>query len=701
MSRQPKSPTRWMLRLAVLAAAAFAGSSVFQRLSDKPGDRGAGRGQGRGQGGVVQPASFQLLGADGFDGGTAWLNVGGPIKLRDLRGKIVLLDFWTYCCINCHHILFDLAKLEEKYKNELVVIGVHTPKFFAEKDTENIRQKVREYGIKHPIVSDANQEIWNRFEVSSWPTLVLIGPDGSQIGRISGEGHYDILDNAIGKLVAAHRGKDLNETPVKFFPEAEKPDNTPLLYPGKVLADEKGNRLFVSDTGHNRIVMTDLKGKNPTLIGNGSSGLADGAFEKAEFHRPQGLDLIDDTLYVADTENHAIRAVDLKAKTVTTIAGTGQQSHSTPRGRTTGPALKTALNSPWDIAHVPDTKVLYIAMAGPHQIWRLDVEGGKIGHWFGTGLENIADGAFASAAFAQPSGLATDGKHLFVADSEGSAVRSIVLDNRKQHVTTLAGTHDLPNGQSLFAFDDVDGDGPSSRLQHCLGVAYGDGKLYVADTYNNKVKVYDPTSGTIKTLAGTGKAGDTDKPALFYQPGGLSAAGSKLYVADTNNCKIRVIDLDSQAVSTLDFDSLSPPAAKASKPSFRNAKAETLAKTTAAAGKSVTFDVSVPIPAGFHLNEEGAMPYLVETPGNDLIAYSSKFPDTGLRLDKQEKQFRVTVPLAKAVEPGRAVDFKISVQSFQCSDGSKLCMIKSYTWTIPVEFVANGPETVAVGAKGL
>ena len=240
MSRQPKSSTRWVLGLAVLTAVAFAGSSVFQRLSDKPGDRGAGRGQG--QGVVVQPASFQLLGADGFDGGTAWFNVGGPIKLRELRGKIVLLDFWTYCCINCHHVLPDLAKLEEKYKNELVVIGVHTPKFFAEKDTENIRQKVREYGIKHPVVNDADQVIWNRFGVSSWPTLVLIDARRRVHRPDLGRGalrHPRQARSASSSRRTGPRATS-NETPIKFFPETEKPDNTPLLFPGKVLADDEG-----------------------------------------------------------------------------------------------------------------------------------------------------------------------------------------------------------------------------------------------------------------------------------------------------------------------------------------------------------------------------------------------------------------------------------------------------------------------------
>ncbi len=184
--------------------------------------------------------SYNQGGTPSLKGGVGWIN-SGPISLPELRGKIVLLDFWTFCCINCHHILPDLAKLEEKYKNELVVIGVHTAKFDAERDTENIRRKVREYRIKHPVVNDANQVIWRHFGVQSWPTLVLIDPNGKYLGGLSGEGHYDELDQVIGKLVQQHKARgDLNLTPLKFSAEMERPSNGPLLFPGKVLADQKG-----------------------------------------------------------------------------------------------------------------------------------------------------------------------------------------------------------------------------------------------------------------------------------------------------------------------------------------------------------------------------------------------------------------------------------------------------------------------------
>lgn len=493
----------------------------------------------------VKPVSYQQEAVPSFEGGVGWIN-SGPIELASLKGKIVLLDFWTFCCINCHHILPDLAKLEAKYKNELVVIGVHSAKFEAERETENIRRKVSEYRIKHPVVNDANMEIWRRFGVNSWPTLVLIDPAGNYLGSVSGEGHYALLDRVIGQLAEQFKAKgQLNLKPLEFPAESDQPHDGPLLFPGKVLADKAGNRLFISDTGHNRIVQTDLNGANPVVIGHGGEGLVDGDYQTARFNRQQGMFLEGETLYVADTENHAIRAIDLKSRKVATIAGIGSQSPRSPLERYSGEARNSALSSPWDLVQIPGSRDLYIAMAGPHQIWKLDLKAGKIGVWAGSGIENILDGNLAIARFAQPSGLATDGENLFVADSEVSGVRQITgIKTDKPVVRTIAG-------EGLFDFGDRDGNGSEVRLQHCLGLTYGQNQLFIADTYNNKIKVCDPKTRAVTTFAGAIQSGESDSPARFYQPGGLSIAGDSLYVADTNNHKIRVIDLKTKAVKTL------------------------------------------------------------------------------------------------------------------------------------------------------
>jgi len=504
-----------------------------------------------------------------FDGAVGWIN-SGPIDLASLKGKIVLLDFWTYCCINCHHILPDLEKLEKKYKNELVVIGVHSGKFDAERNTENIRRKVAEYRIKHPVVNDAEMVIWERFNVHSWPTRVLIDPDGKPvaIGRddfdrpvytVGGEGNYEGFDRVIGALAEKFRkaGK-LDEKPMTFPTEESQYADKAVLFPGKVLADAKSNRLFISDTGHNRIIQTDLEGREPVVIGDGGQGLVDGDFATARFNRQQGMCLEGDVLYVADTENHAIRAVDLKAKTVKTVVGDGKQADRDPREPFEGPAKTSSISSPWDVIQIPGSRTIYIAMAGTHQIYAFDPEAGVVRRFAGSGYENIQDGPPAEARFAQPSGLATDGENLYVADSEVSGVRVITgIREGQPEVGRVVG-------KGLFDFGDRDGSGPDEvRLQHCLGLAYGDGTLYIADTYNNKIKACDPKTAAVSTFLGTPESGDSLDPPRFHEPGGLSVAGGKLYVADTNNHKIKVVDLADRSVRALDLPGLTPPTAPA------------------------------------------------------------------------------------------------------------------------------------------
>jgi DNA-binding beta-propeller fold protein YncE len=631
----------------------------------------------------LKRVSIEQGGVPSLEGGVGWIN-SGPITLRQLKGKIVLLDFWTFCCINCHHVLRDLARLEEKYKNELVVIGIHTAKFDAEKDTENIRRKVREYRIKHPVLNDANQVVWNRFGVTGWPTLALIDANGVYRGAISGEGHYDVLDQAIGKLVESHKAKDeLDLTPLRFSPEMERPSTGPLLFPGKLLADSAGNRLFIADTGHNRIVQTDLEGANPVVIGSGEAGFVDGDYAKARFNRPQGMCLDGETLYVADTESHAIRAIDLKHGKVTTVAGTGTQSARIFAPGNSGRALATALSSPWDLIQLPHDRAIYIAMAGPHQIWKLDPPANKIRVFAGSGYENIEDGPAAAAKFAQPSGLATDGKNLFVADSEVSGVRVIAgIGQGAPVVRTIVG-------KGLFVFGDEDGRGSGVLLQHCLGLAYGDGKLYIADTYNNRIKVCNPEAHSVKVLVGSHDAGDSDNPPQFYEPGGLSVTGSRLYVADTNNHKIKVVDLKNDAVKILTLDGLSPPRAAHRRPSFPNAKTIDVPAVQLAAARTIALAVSIPLPKGFKLNEEVPVPYLVETPGKTGVL-SAELPEFGAKINPPATQFKIDVPLAESPQVGRSIDLRLSVSAFVCSENSSLCKIQSFIWNVPITFSDSG-----------
>ncbi len=502
-----------------------------------------------------------------FPQGLQWINTPRPIRLQELRGKFVLLDFWTLGCINCMHIIPELRKLEGAWPNELVVIGVHSAKFAREKDTKSIAEAVLRYRVHHPVVNDANFAIWNSYGVRAWPSLVLIDPEGYAIWAQSGEATFEQLNGLLRKAALLYRARrSLSNRPMRFNAPAVEPDSRRLRFPGKIVADAVDKRLFIADSGHNRIVVTRLDGSVLAIIGSGASGRADGDYSTATFNSPQGMALAGDALYVADTENHLIRKVDLTRRRVTTVAGTGRQNREPPPPGAMRKPLATALSSPWDLlVHAGD---VYIAMAGIHQIWILKGDGSAIGVYAGTGREDIVDGLLRPrrvsgpqvACFAQPSGLTSNGDWLYVADSEGSSIRAVPFENaagtlrvsspgyggtpsvRAMTVRTVVGTAKLATAR-LFTFGNVDGSGPNVLLQHPLGIVYYDGKLYVADTYNNKIKVVDPTTGDTQTVAGQTTPGRSDDLPTFDQPGGIAAALGKLYVADTNNHVIRTIDL--------------------------------------------------------------------------------------------------------------------------------------------------------------
>ncbi|MGB5959236.1 MAG: thioredoxin-like domain-containing protein [Coleofasciculaceae cyanobacterium] len=484
-----------------------------------------------------------------------WLNTDQPLFLKGLKGRIVLLDFWTYCCINCLHILPDLKYLENKYKDNLTVIGVHSAKFDNEKDAENIRQAVLRYDIEHPVIVDSNFHVWRQYAVRAWPTLILIDPEGYVISTVSGEGNREALDQLIGQLIEQHQAKgtiNCQELALTLEKQQQKA-STPLAFPGKVLADEIGDRLFIADSGHHRLIISTMAGEVLQIIGNGKSGLTDGSFTEAQFFSPQGmtLDVNKQILYVADTENHCLREIDLKQQQVKTLAGTGKQSHNIRLGN--GLTPETALNSPWDVEKVG--QCLLIAMAGSHQIWQMCLETQTLSTYAGIGAEACLDGLPQEAAFAQPSGLTTDGRELYVADSETSSIRAVgLIDNLP--VRTICGSGDL------FGFGDHDGQGHNVRLQHCLGVEYTQNYLWVADTYNHKIKRVDPRTGECQTMLGDGIAGFLDGQSIkarFAEPSGLSASSAHLYVADTNNHAIRHIALDTLEVTTLEFSGLCAP----------------------------------------------------------------------------------------------------------------------------------------------
>jgi thiol-disulfide isomerase/thioredoxin len=622
-----------------------------------------------------------------LSGDRGWLNTDKPLSLAGLKGKVVLLDFWTYGCINCMHIIPDLKKLEKKYPNELVVIGVHSAKFENEKDTENIRRIILRYEIEHPIVNDADFAIWKSYAVNAWPTRYLIDPAGYIIGKLSGEGGYEALDKAIADSIAEFRKRgELNEAPLKLVLERAKVGDLPLAFPGKVLADQKSGRLFIADSDHNRIVLAKLDGTLIETIGTGAHGAQDGSFDQSTFFRPQGMALNGDALYVADTENHLIREVDLKSKTVKTIAGTGQQSREFGA---VGMARATALNSPWDLQLIGRT--LYIAMAGPHQIWRLDLTLREVSDFAGSGREARIDGQLKEAGFAQPSALATDEKTLYVSDAEANIIRAIDLSPNGK-VRTLVGG-------DLFDFGDEDGFGNDVRLQHPLGLARWNDKLLIADTYNHKIKLLDPAARSVKSFAGTGKPGQADgsRPS-FYEPGGLAVAGDKLYVADTNNHAIRVVDLKTKETKTLPIKGLQPPVANqtaASTDAPPNAEESSLPSQRVRAGE-VALLINVELPAGYHLNPTAPQRYKVSIENG---AKSLTINDQDASRSTKGLPLPIRVPV-RASLAGRA-EVHASFTFVYCrEDNTGTCRIKTLIWRAPVEVVDDARAPVEINFRG-
>ncbi len=446
-------------------------------------------------------------------------------------------------------MLPQLRRLESDFGGNVVVVGVHSPKFTAERDLENVRAAVLTHGVDHPVVSDPDHHTWQSYAVRAWPTLMFVDPLGRVVAKHEGELHYPQLGEVVSRMIAEYRanGQFGDRTPLPLQPEPA-PQGL-LAFPGKVAVDPANRRLAVSDSGHHRVLVAELDdplhARIARTIGSGEPGLSDGT-SAARFDVPRGLALDGETLYVADAENHAIRKVLLGDGAVSTIAGTGSQATRFHRG---GPALDVALSSPWDLALSADRRYLFVAMAGFHQVWVLDLLLGEIVPYSGTGHEGIKDETRTRAWHAQPYGLGLDGTNLYVADSETSAVRVVDTGPADGAVRTLVGT-------GLFDFGDRDGPGPRALLQHAAGVAVLNGAVWVADSFNNKLRKIDLMTGWVSTAAGSGRAGALDgsgELAQLWNPSGLCADGAGLYIADTNNHRIRYFDPSSAQLSTLDW----------------------------------------------------------------------------------------------------------------------------------------------------
>ncbi|XP_067129491.1 NHL repeat-containing protein 2 [Centruroides vittatus] len=500
-----------------------------------------------------------------------WINTEKPLSVKeDLKGKIIVLDFFTYCCINCMHILPDLFALEKEIPitSGLVVVGVHSAKFDNERYLKNVMEAIQRYQIHHPVVNDPQGILWNKLQIYCWPTLIIVGPDGTMLFSLIGEGRREelifyckiALDYFLKRNLISNNEIPLNK--LKYNVSSKYS----LLFPGKVCVTD--DKIIIADSGHHRLLILNRDGTINAIIGGLESGFIDGNFSESRFCSPQGIACKNSKLlYVADTENHAIREIDLESRKVKTIAGTGKQGYDKIGGKI---GIQQEISSPWDVCLASSIEkvddLLFITMAGTHQIWVIFLEDamlygesfqkGTCVNFAGSGNEENRNNKYRmKAGFAQPSGLVRiqveKKQFLYVADSESSSIRCISVTDGS--VTRFVGGDMDP--VNLFAFGDRDGIGIDAKLQHPMGITYSDSEelLYVADTYNNKIKVISPITKNCYTLKLSDTESDKSEKAEFYEPSGLCFVDNDktLFVADTNNHSIKIIDLKKKIMSQL------------------------------------------------------------------------------------------------------------------------------------------------------
>ncbi|MFJ7414441.1 thioredoxin-like domain-containing protein [Streptomyces sp. NPDC098077] len=584
-----------------------------------------------------------------------WLNTGDQqYTLADLRGRIVILDFWTFCCVNCLHVLDELRELEEKHRDTVVIIGVHSPKFVHEAEHQAVVDAVERYEVHHPVLDDPELATWKQYAVRAWPTLVVIDPEGYVVAQHAGEGHAHAIERLVEELEAEHGAKGtLRRGDGPYV--APEPVATHLRFPGKALHLPDGGFL-VSDTTRHRLVELDADGETVRRhFGTGIRGLRDGGPDEARFSEPQGLAVLPDgRIAVADTVNHALRALDRATGVTSTLAGTGRQWwQGTP---TSGPAREVDLSSPWDIAWFGDR--LWIAMAGVHQLWTYDPQSATVRVAAGTTNEGLVDGPAAEAWFAQPSGLAVsaDGERLWVADSETSALRWV---DRDEHVRTAVGT-------GLFDFGHRDGAVGQALLQHPLGVtALPDGSVAISDTYNHALRRYDPDSGEVTTLA-------TD----VREPSDAVLVDGDLVVVESARHRLTRLRLPEEAVRVAD-----------------RAHRTQRAATEIAPG-TLRLDVVFQAPAGQKLDTRygPSTRLLVSATPPDLLADGS---GAGTDLGRD-------LVLADGVREGV---LHVSAMAASCDDDPAneypACHVHQQDWGVPVRVTAEGTPRLPLVLAGM
>jgi thiol-disulfide isomerase/thioredoxin len=599
--------------------------------------------------------------------GRGWLNTGGTsYSIADFRGRVLILDFWTFCCVNCLHVLDELRPVEAQYPDTLTIIGVHSPKFEHEADPGALAAAVERYAVHHPVLDDPDLTTWRAYTARAWPTLVVVDPEGYVVASMSGEGHGAGLGSLVGELIEEHRAKGTLQLGDDPFVPPLVPD-TALRFPGKAVALADGS-FIVSDTANHQVVHLepDLETERARWGGPG------------ELNEPQGVLLaslevaerLEVDLIVADSVNHQLKGIRFSDGSIHTLAGTGMQLRERTGG---GPALEQALSTPWDVAWLGDRVV--IAMAGTHQLWAWapgeTIEAGTVEVVGGTTHEGLRDGPALQAWFAQPSGLASsaDGSRVWVADSETSALRSVSLSGDGLVVRSHVGT-------GLFDFGHRDGHSSQALLQHPLGVTVlPDGSVAVSDTYNGAIRRYSPATEQVTTLAQ-----------------GLAEPSDAVVETDPDTGETRLVVVESSA-HRLTRVPLPDDAQRVDGPALRSQRPATVLPPG-----EVLLEVTFVPPAGQKLDDRYGDPTMLDV---------SATPD-GLLLDGGGRSRGLTraLRLADGIPAGT---LHVSVQAAACDGDPETgevpehaaCHLFQQDWGIPVTVDPAADATLTLDLRGV
>ncbi|MGE8226587.1 MAG: hypothetical protein ACN6RK_12465 [Stenotrophomonas sp.] len=436
-----------------------------------------------------------------------WLNAA-PATLQDMRGRPLVLAFVNGASVWCMQRVAEVMRWQARNPGRVQLLVVQVPRFEFEREPQHALKLLRRQGVNAPIVLDAQWDAWRKFDVQSWPTLLMLDAYGQERERLVGAAGD--LERALGSLSeGVMRPLDDDGDSIR---ELNAEPRLPLLFPAGLVAT--ADRLYVADTGHHRVLECTHEGRVLRQFGLGSADLINGGVGEAAFNRPQGLALVREILYVADTGNHALRSINLISGQVDTLCGNGRAGD--PRAGVLAQPWDSPLNYPAAVA-VADNQV-HIAMAGDNHIWSYDLGTRELRWRAGAGAVEVRDGSGHLAAFAQPSSLVAVQQTLYVCDALGSAIRSVQL--RGDLVQTLVG-------QGPWESGNVDGPRQRACLQYPLALAMGPDSplLWIADAGNGSLRSLRLGGGDLSTV---------NLPRRLHGPAALAVAAGAIWIAEAD-----------------------------------------------------------------------------------------------------------------------------------------------------------------------